>query len=342
MLRLSLAFALAQSGCGTAGDDASNAPDGAAGATAGTAGDKTGGGADTSLDSTVVVLPDTQFYACAYPEIFDAQVSWIADNASTQRIALVLHTGDLVDHDVPAQWDVIADLHRLDGKVPYMLTPGNHDLDARRASLLANYFAPASFAPAVRFRESSRPDNSYAVVHLAGRDWLFVALEFAPRDAVVQWAKEVIASHSDLPTVLFTHAYLYADNQRYDRAVLPQQRYHPDSYAYTPEQGINDGEDLWRKLVLPNENVRLVLSGHVIPDGTARAVTMRPSGSRVHEVLANYQTCDLCPCTKAEGGGGYLRILAFDANEDRVHVSTYSPHTGKWLTDSENTFDLTW
>jgi hypothetical protein len=127
-----------------------------------------------------------------------------------------------------------------------------------------------------------------------------MGLEFGPRDAVVAWADGVLKKHAQLPAVLFTHAFLYSDGTRYDRARSPAQPYHPDDYGFTPEQGINDGEDLWRKLIEPNENVRLVLSGHVIPDGLARAVARRESGKAVQQVLADYQLCDSCPCPEAE------------------------------------------
>jgi DNA repair exonuclease SbcCD nuclease subunit len=345
---LLLLAAIAQSACGQP-TDARGAGAGSEGGRGGTRPKADAGAAPTAgqgsarpAASSVVLLPDTQFYACAYPTIFQAQVQWIAEQAAARQIALVLHTGDLVDTNIPAQWDVISGLHDLDDVVPYMLTSGNHDLNAQRASLIAEYFDPTEFAEDIQFQEPTRPDNSYAVIHVAGRDWLFLGLEFAPRDAVGKWASGVLASHPTLPSVLFTHAYLYSDGQRYDRAVVPAQPYHPDSYEVTPKQGINDGEDLWRKLVLPNENVRLVLSGHVIPDGTARSIATRPSGSVVHEVLTNYQTCDLCPCAEAEGGGGYLRILKFDENSDSVHVSTYSPYKDQALTDEENAFDLSW
>jgi hypothetical protein len=83
-----------------------------------------------------------------------------------------------------------------------------------------------------------------------------------------------------------------------------------------------------------------VLSGHVIPDGTARSVATRASGSRVHQLLANYQRCELCPCSEVEGGGGYLRMLEFDAAAERIAVTTYSPHHDDSLDDDDNTFTL--
>ena len=45
-------------------------------------------------DYSIVVLPDTQYYAAAFPEIFMKQASWIVENRDAQQIAFVLHTGD--------------------------------------------------------------------------------------------------------------------------------------------------------------------------------------------------------------------------------------------------------
>jgi 3',5'-cyclic AMP phosphodiesterase CpdA len=292
----------------------------------------------------VVVLPDTQFYSCAYPEIFEQQTQWILDHREDRKIALVLHTGDIVDQDIAEQWEVAAQsMHALDGIVPYLLVSGNHDLSASRGSLLANYFRIGDLATkdvVPVSRDEIRVDNSYAIVKLSGRRWLFIGLEFAPRDAVVAWAADVLAAHADLPAVLFTHAYLFSDGTRYNREVQPRQLYHPDQYQVTPDEGINDGEDLWRKLVEPNENVRLVLCAHVIPQETAHTTVTRASGTHVHEVLANYQLCDRCPCAEVEGGNGYLRILKFDQSTKQIRVSTYSPHQDAALTDSENQFAL--
>jgi hypothetical protein len=293
---------------------------------------------------TLAVLPDTQFYACAYPEIFAQQTRWLLEQQEPLGIALMVHTGDIVDKDVAEQWEVAADaLHTLDGVLPYLIVPGNHDLQATRASMMSQYFAPDQLALYDWTAESRAPDrldNSYAIAELAGRAWLFVGVEFAPRDAVLEWAGEVLAAHADLPAVLFTHAYLDGEGRRFDRAITPHQKYHPDDYGFTPDEGINDGEDIFRKLIEPHENVKLVLSGHNIPDGTAHAQATRASGTHVQQVLANYQLCDFCPCEEVEGGGGYLRLLRFDASGMRVHVRTYSPHYDEYMNDRENEFDL--
>lgn len=295
-----------------------------------------------SAANTLVVLPDTQFYSCAYPEIFEQQTRWIADVRKERHIGMVLHTGDIVDSDIDPQWRVASQsMLNLSGKVPYLVATGNHDMGADRRSLIPKYFetqAIAKFDLEADTYESTRVDNSFAVLQLAGHDWLVLGLEFGPRDNVLSWADEVLRTHADLPAIIFTHAYLYSDGQRYDRSQSPPQPYHPDSYRFTPDQGINDGEDLWRKLIVPHDNVRLVLSGHVIPHGTARSSVPRPGGGVVHQVLANYQMCDACPCSQVEGGGGYLRLLSFDGAS--IHIQTYSPHYDRFLTDDENDFVL--
>lgn len=295
--------------------------------------------------ASFVVLPDTQFYACAYPEIFEAQVDWIVAETAPRGIAVVLHTGDIVDAPSDrSQWEVAAQsLHRLDEVIPYVIATGNHDILADRSSLVGEYFDPDTLPRTdvvSGYYEADRPDNAFAIIELAGESWLFLGLEFAPRDAVVQWARDVLQEHAALPAVVFTHAYLYSDAERYDRSLVPPQPYHPDDYGLPVEEGVNDGEDLWRKLIEPHENVALVLSGHVIPDGTARSTSLRASGSQVHEVLANYQRCDTCPCAEVQGGGGYLRVIELDPASRRLHVTTYSPFLDESLQDDENAFDL--
>jgi hypothetical protein len=109
---------------------------------------------------------------------------------------------------------------------------------------------------------------------------------------------------------------------------------------------VNDGEDLWQKLIKPNRNVQFVFCGHVVGDGhglgfaTARLTSVRDDGSRVHQVLANYQYCLGGPCTEVHGGNGFLRLLRFVPDEHVVHVQTYSPYLDQSLTDDANQFDL--
>jgi hypothetical protein len=309
-------------------------------------------GSDDAADapparSSFVLLPDTQFYACMYPEIFEAQTDWVVRERTNEGIAIAVHTGDIVDQPFDRdEWAVAAEaMHALDGEVPYLMALGNHEIDGARRDYLSDYFSQEDLGGelpgvAMCFRYEDRVNGSYALVELREQRWLFLSLEFGPRDAELEWADEVLREHASVPAVIFTHAYLYSDGTRYDRSVEPLQPYHPDQYGVTPGAGINDGQDIWEKLVEPNRSVKLVLSGHVIPDGTARAVSEREDGSRVHEVLTNYQMCDSCPCESVNGGNGYLRVFTLSEDRSELSVRTYSPSLDEELSDDENAFVL--
>jgi hypothetical protein len=300
---------------------------------------------------TIIALPDTQYYAATYGQIFEEQANWIVANKDALNIVMVLHEGDVVDADVAAQWDVAStSLHRLDDIVPYFITAGNHDYhNGCRDSMIDAYFPVAGFAARPSFGGTAEPgriENNYGVVPVGGGvSWLVLALEFGPRDEILTWADGIVGQHPELPTVIVTHAYLSNDSTRFDHLTRPDQLYSPNSYPISGS--INDGEQMWQKLVSKHDNIKLVLSGHALPinlfvdpDATGRLTSTRPSGSTCHQILANYQTCSAPPCALTMGGDGFLRIMRLDPVAHRLSVRTYSPFLKQWKTDDPNQFDL--
>lgn len=348
---------------GEAADASSGSPD------AGAATDAAPGASDATVPDesySIVVMPDTQYYASSWPQIFTAQTSWVVDNRDAQKIAFVLHTGDIVDTDETDQWmSASLSLHLFDNQIPYAITAGNHDYfnQADRSGLVNSYFPPSHFAQFSWFGgtyEADHVENSFSVFPAGGGRWLVIGLEFGPRNEVLAWADAVLKAFHDTPAIIITHAYLYRDGTRYDYATKKtQQAYNPHAYTMFGQSGssINDGQEIWTKLILPNSNVKMVFSGHDVsqnnlPPGTAaRLTSTRPDGSTVHQILANYQTCLGPPCTTfddgsgsgpmtVDGGNGYLRILRFSATDQTIAVTTYSPYVGQYLTDDSNQFTL--
>jgi len=302
---------------------------------------------------SIAVLPDTQYYASSWPEIFAAQTGWLVANRGPQQLAFVLHTGDIVDADTPEQWTVASQaLHMFDGQLPYVVTAGNHDYKdplADRMGMGNVYFPPADFAADPWFQGTFEPghiENSYSLFDVPGGQWLVLALEFGPRDEVVAWANGVLAAHPTTPAIVITHAYLYRDGTLYDHVGAPDQHFNPHGYVMANQPGttINDGAELWAKLIAPNSNVKLVFSGHDVndkgtpPGTTARLTSTRPDGTIVHQLLANYQTCLSAPCESVHGGNGFLRLLRFAADGARMGVETYSPYLDQQLDDDGNRF----
>jgi hypothetical protein len=179
-------------------------------------------------------------------------------------------------------------------------------------------------------------ENSYALLDIGPRQWLVLGLEFGPRDAVMAWADQVLSAYPDTPAIIVTHGYLYRDGQRYDfQAQGLTQSFIPQFYGFTASAGINDGEQIWQKLVLPHPAVRMVFCGH--DTGDARLPSTRPDGSVVYQMLSDYQWYRIDQ-PDYYGGGGYLRVLQFDYDAKQVNVQTYSPYLGTYLTDDHNQF----
>jgi hypothetical protein len=297
---------------------------------------------------SIVVLPDTQFYAAAYRGIFTEQTAWILREQERCRIAFVVHEGDIVDLDVKEQWAVAAEsLHALDGKVPYVLAVGNHDLGWKggrisRESSVNEYFSlPAGVGGSY---EPGRLENHYQVLEAYGTRWLVLSLEFGPRDDVVRWADGVLSQGSGLPAIIVTHAYLFHDGTRYQAS--KRQAFEACGYGLDDLGGCNDGQELWDKLISRHDNVAFVLSGHVLYPGLGRLTSAQPSGRQTHQLLANYQTCGSLPCTipgttqQTEGGDGFLRLITITPDRRSARVVTYSPRLRQMKNDAANEFSL--
>ena len=104
------------------------------------------GGPLPGVPYTIVALPDTQYYASDYPDIFDAQARWIAGEAALGNVAVAIHEGDIVDANNDLQWArARRSLQLLEGIVPVVLSAGNHDYQGDgwttgRGSSIDKYF----------------------------------------------------------------------------------------------------------------------------------------------------------------------------------------------------------
>jgi hypothetical protein len=297
---------------------------------------------------TLVLLPDTQHYAEKYPHIYDAQTQWIADHAKSHNIKYVLHEGDITNNNTIEQWDnALRSMNRLNEAVPYAFAPGNHDYGPKGTCTDRNsffneskYFGPGSFyakQPSVgAFFDPKLTSSSYHTFDAGGKKWLVLALDWAPRDEIVTWANEVVAAHPDHQVMLVTHAYMYYDDTRYDWAEKDKkQTWNPHAYgmAKLPGETVNDGQQLWDKLVSRHKNFRFAFNGHVLVDGTGLLSSEGQHGNVVHQMLANYQF-------KENGGNGDMRLLEFKPDGDTVAVRTYSPHLDRFDEAYDQQFTL--
>jgi hypothetical protein len=287
---------------------------------------------------TIAVLPDTQVYSLRFPGVFYAQTGWIARNTDRLNIKYVLHLGDVVNNNTHGEWRNARDaMAMLDGVVPYAIAPGNHDYgpsgDASTRDTFMNEHFPydlcAAWPTFGGAMVEGRLDNTYHRFEAGGTKWIVIALEWGPRDSTIAWANDVMAAHPDRVGILITHAYTNNNDRRYDHTDTDHpQHYNPHHYR-TPG-GVNDGEELWQKLVR-RHNFLLVLNGHVLGDGTGYVASENDLGGICHQMLSNYQMRDL-------GGEAYMRLLEFQPDGRSIQVKTYSPLYDSYLLDLDQQF----
>jgi hypothetical protein len=223
-------------------------------------------GADvrTPFSWRVIVLPDTQCYVdvnkANNEKHIHRQTEWIVQEKDRGDIRYVLQLGDLTQHNSPLEWAKIRSaMSLLNGKVPYLVIPGNHDIGPGgnaydRSTLMAAYFPVSDAIANSAFKGSfkkNEPENVYHIFSAGGVNWLLIGLEFGPRDEVVRWAQKLVDDHPGHRLILVTHAYLYDDNSRFDyKQKGVTQAGNPQYYHIMAEPGFaNDGEQLWRDVV---------------------------------------------------------------------------------------------
>ncbi len=292
----------------------------------------------------VVLLPDTQTYAEKYPQVLDSQIHWIANNA--KDIDFVLQQGDLTQNNNDNEWLIIQKAFaKLNGKVPYVLAAGNHDMgsadgkfaDVRNSSLYNKYFPLNEMQNLQGFggvAEDGRLDNAWYIFKTGKIKWLVLTLEFGPRNGILDWANDLIAKYPDYTVIVNTHSYMYSDSTRQGYG----DNWRPQAYGVGKDTGqsrVNDGEDIWNKLVKKHSNTRFVFSGHVLNSGVGTLVSFNEAGYPVYQMLANYQEG-----VKGSimGGNGWLRILDMDFKKGTISVKTYSPFVNQYMDNPAHTF----
>ncbi|HSK14155.1 MAG TPA: metallophosphoesterase [Phnomibacter sp.] len=292
----------------------------------------------------LVLLPDTQTYAEKYPAVLDAQVNWIRNNAKT--IDLVLQQGDLTQNNSDKEWGIIKDaFSKLDGKVPYVLAVGNHDMgseagkfaDVRNSALFNKYFPLVEMAKLPGFGGTAEPgkmDNAWYIFKTGRLKWLVLTLEFGPRNSILGWANDLITKYPDHSVIINTHSYMYSDSTRQGHG----DNWRPQAYGVgkdTGDQTVNDGEQIWEKLVKKHPNSRFVFSGHVLNSGVGTLISINDAGYPVYQMLANYQEGVK---GSVMGGNGWLRILDMDFKKGTISVRTYSPFIDQYMGDPAHQF----
>ncbi|WP_080903134.1 metallophosphoesterase [Parabacteroides sp. Marseille-P3160] len=280
--------------------------------------------------------------------LFELCTAWAVDNIENLHIKAVLLTGDLVEQNENIvlnrkmlnqtsreMWESASrSLARLDNKVPYIISAGNHEYGYQHAENGMTHFPEyITFERNNTWRNivvSSIPNrNGVASLENAAFEFndqywghlLVITTEFAPRDEVLAWAKKLIdkPQYKDYKVIFMTHSFL---RERTAERIMNE------SYTINPH---NWGQAIWDKLIAPATNIRLLICGHTgkpgdFEDSVAYRVDKNNSGKSVHQMMFNVQI--LGGGWEGNGGDGWLRILEFMPDGKTIKVKTYSPLFG--------------
>jgi len=292
---------------------------------------------------TIVALPDTQQYCDNYPAVFTNQTQWIIDNKDRLNIKFVVHLGDIVEHgDRSEEWNnANASLSILDNKVPYLLSPGNHDYNGECNINIKNSLNYNSYFPSTRYENydwyggnypEGTNDNNYGLFSEGRNKFLIIGLEFCPSDEILSWADSVIGLYPDRKVIIFTHCYLNS----FGDLVKKGDAWSCSSYnccSDCEECDCNEGDEMWNDFIKNHKNIILVLSGHMGYSGSATTSLKvdNINDSLVYQTFQNWQY-------DPNGGNGWLRYYTFRPSERKIDVKTYSTYLD--IHDNEQEFEL--
>lgn len=336
----------------------------------------------TQNDSwSLVMIPDVQNYVKwgRNQPLLNLITAWIEENIDTLNIKMVVCVGDLVqnnekitsdydgDQTTESQWRAVSHaFDRLDGKVPYIAATGNHDYSTdRRGNRTSRYneffYADKNYLNQKYLVQNTRDEQgrptlanaAFELKNLNGKDYLFMSVEYGPRDTVLTWAKKVAAleQYKNHRIVLITHNYL--DNKdRFTSGEIKWIYWEPyninNQIQKAPHVKLpfaNNGRQIWEKLVQPSSNIEMVLCGHIAGEGYRADKNV--AGKSVHQILFDAQSWG-GGSRSGNGGDGWIRILEFLPDGKTVNVKTFSPLFGvspttqpfAWKKDDRNEFSI--
>ena len=131
----------------------------------------------------------------------------------------------------------------------------------------------------------------------------------------------MVADHADRQVIIVTHTYLYWDGRHH--GALSSHKWNPHDYPVARLRTVNDGVEMWEKLVRKHANIAFVFNGHVLSIGQATRIDIGDHGNQVYQRLSNYQKRPL-------GGGSWLDVYEFFPRENIMEPARYSPYYDTW------------
>jgi hypothetical protein len=289
---------------------------------------------------TVVIIPDPQYYTNMEKRcrgwhgdnIYVMQTEWIVNNRSKYNVKFVTNMGDLTDNSETAMWEIAVQAQEKlhNAGIAFSVVLGNHDYDGGRSGsategiyqrTVTGYKSHFNFTPV--WYNGCWPggiENTYNLFEHGNLKFMVVNLEYAPTKDAICWANSIISENSDRRVIIVTHCYMQENGNRCNCTDEPRE-------PQPPVVG-SDAWNLWDELIRRHSNIFMVLSGHVGDVEYRQRSGL--AGNVIHEILTDYQSETIKDVSDPiEGairqprcGNGWLRLLKFIPNEDKIDVES--------------------
>lgn len=279
-------------------------------------------------DYSLAVLPDLQMLTNHYQTPIHTLPDFLLGNAESMKIGALVTVGDLTDgitngKDWDRQYNKVAyEFSRLNGTIPYIAVPGNHDYDNEcKTDHSVTHFDGAFPISKIGTWEcwgGSFSDrsivNAYYLMEFCGVKYCIFALDFGPSDEVLEWCCEVTERYPDRRIILTTHGFLDGNGDLLRASGTNS----PSSYGWASNSAItvNDADEIWEKWLKKYPNVFMTFSGHVFGDDVVVREYVGDHGNVVASFLLNAQGLIM-----NDGLELMLGMFTFDERNMQVYVN---------------------
>lgn len=260
---------------------------------------------------TFAIIPDSQYYVNETHDgkkgMFQSQVNWINGNVNSENIKLVAHLGDIVNtggeaEEINSAHEIMSSLRGIQS----IWAIGNHDQDPRGNSTgISPYNANFLFHREPNRGLYSDVDNNYLLFECGEEKFIALTLEYNFSSDALEWADDIIEEYSDRKAMVISHG-LFADDGK----------------------SFSDSGDQMYETFKDNENVFLMLGGHINGEHCRKDTYQ---GHVINSMLVDYQG-------NGHGGNGFMRLLKYYPEENKMEAKTYSPYLNRYETDSDSNY----
>ncbi len=297
-----------------------------------------------------------------YPanDTFVKVYDYIINNAQDKKIAHVFGLGDITER--ASVWDwvqkgcpyapdeefsiAIEQFKRMQAAgLDFSLVRGNHEswdtynkyLGTGEASADLNY---ADMVDDVYVHPNGTVDYTNTIHYFsAGNlDYMVITLDYGASDSVLKWASERIEANPYKNVIITTHAYMYRDGTTIDTNDAPAPSSDSDNIVYD-KSNINNGDDMWNKLISKHANIVLAMSGHDPTDEIVMSQWQGVNGNTVTNILIDPQGMD--KYYYQNGCSGAVAMFYFSNGGKTVDVRYWSTANNAYIkTNNQFRFNI--